>query len=195
MRFPRPHVPSTAGGRAAPAPILGRAALSSRPYSCAAGAAAVAVALAVVALTSASGALGASGKAAEFFARNPHGNVSCAMYDGYAGSTEAMCESAGRGGEARSALSAGGRVTVCIARVSSHNACNLGNAGDLTPTYGYGRKVSVGRFRCQVLRRGVRCTVASSGKGFLFNPGKTTAVGGASLRRVKTIKLALPFQG
>ena len=49
--------------------------------------------------------------------------------------------------------------------------CGLGgNAGLNTPTFGYGHRITVGRFRCAVLHNGVMCTVISSGKGFLFNP-------------------------
>jgi hypothetical protein len=37
------------------------------------------------------------------------------------------------------------------------------------PPLAYGKQITVGRFRCQSLEIGVRCTVIQSGKGFLIN--------------------------
>jgi sugar lactone lactonase YvrE len=45
-------------------------------------------------------------------------------------------------------------------------AIPLGLGGRATP---YGAQVTVGRFRCQSLRSGIKCTVTSTGKGFRFN--------------------------
>jgi hypothetical protein len=45
------------------------------------------------------------------------------------------------------------------------------------PRLGYGRQLTVGRFRCLSLRSGVRCTVIRSGKGFLINRSGVTRVG------------------
>ncbi len=146
---------------------------------------AVTATLVLVAL-GAPGAHAAARNAAEFFARNPHGTVSCAIYSGYAGATTAFCESVSSKREAKTSLSASGLVSVCVSHNPRSNACNLGNAGEGSPTLGYGRRVTVGRFRCSVLRAGVKCVVIASGKGFLFSSKKTAAVGGARVRRVSS---------
>lgn len=44
------------------------------------------------------------------------------------------------------------------------------------PSLAYGKRVSVGRFRCQSQRSGLKCTVIESGKGFLFNRRGATSV-------------------
>jgi hypothetical protein len=62
------------------------------------------------------------------------------------------------------------------------SSCEVGNAGERTPTFGYGHTVTVGRFRCTVLHTGVRCVVTATGKGFLFSATRTSAVGGATVR-------------
>ena len=51
------------------------------------------------------------------------------------------------------------------------------------PTLGFGKQVTVGRFRCVSLRTGVSCTVISSGSGFLFNTGGVKNV------RTRTMRL------
>lgn len=130
---------------------------------------------------SASSARPARLRAVEFFARSPYGNISCAVYDGYAGPPIAFCESVGPRGESKTSLNAGGEVLTCSAHSTRTNSCGLGNAGVRTPTYNYGRKVAVGRFRCVVLRKGVECTVRATGAGFLFNPRKASSVGGAHI--------------
>jgi hypothetical protein len=124
----------------------------------------------------------ASPTAAEFFARSPHGGITCAMYDGGPGPSEALCESYSSKRESKATLEANGRVVACASRATTTNGCDLGNAGEDTPTLGYGKKVTVGRFRCVVERQGVKCTVLATGKGFLFNPAETVAVGGAQTR-------------
>jgi hypothetical protein len=65
---------------------------------------------------------GAAQGAAEFLARGPSGNatVSCAIYDGYAGQTEALCEHISAPAESKATLSADGSVVLCtrpLARV------------------------------------------------------------------------------
>ena len=42
---------------------------------------------------------------------------------------------------------------------------------------GYGKQITVGRFRCLSQRSGVTCTVIQSGKGFLINSAGITRVG------------------
>lgn len=122
-------------------------------------------------------AIGASRDAIEFFARTPQGTASCAIYSHYAGSTEAFCEGYLPGRESKATVNARGKVSICASSVTRSNHCRLGNAGDGTPTFPAGHKVSIGHFRCVVTRSGVRCVVTPSGKGFLFNPNKATRVG------------------
>jgi hypothetical protein len=144
------------------------------------------LALAVAGVPLVAGALGAPAAGAapknaiEFFARTPHGTASCAIYDHYAGSTEAFCESFRPGRESKAAVNGRGKVSICASKNTRADRCGLGNAGENTPTFGKGRKVTVGAFRCAVERRGVRCVVIASGKGFLFNPSRAIRVGPGS---------------
>jgi len=118
-----------------------------------------------------------SGKSIEFFARTPHGIASCAIYAGSGASTEAFCESFRPQRESKATVSARGKVSICASRQTSSDRCRLGNAGEGTPTFGYGHRVTIGPFRCAVQPKGVRCVVAASGKGFLFNPIRAVRVG------------------
>jgi hypothetical protein len=68
-------------------------------------------------------------------------------------------------------LSLDGRFNVAVTRAS---AGPLGIGGRDDP---YGTKVTVGRFRCVILRSAIRCTVVQSGKGFLFNSARVRRVG------------------
>jgi hypothetical protein len=120
-------------------------------------------------------------QAMEFYAHSPYGSISCAVYNGYGGLSVAFCESVGPHGEAKTSLNASGEVQTCSSRTTQKDTCGLGNAGTRTPTYKDGRSVTVGRFRCAVLRKGVQCTVRATGVGFLFNPRTTSAVGGAHI--------------
>ena len=45
------------------------------------------------------------------------------------------------------------------------------------PPLAYGRQITVGRFRCESLFTGMRCTVVQSGKGFLINRDGVSRVG------------------
>jgi hypothetical protein len=138
------------------------------------------LALAVSPIGGPSAASAAPRTAIEFFARTPHGNASCAIYDGYGGSAEAFCESYRTGRESKATVNSQGKVSICASHSSSTDNCGLGNAGLNTPTFGYGHSVTVGHFRCAVLHSGVMCTVVASGKGFLFDPNRAVKVGPAS---------------
>jgi hypothetical protein len=117
---------------------------------------------------------------AEFHAPSPHGKgITCAMYDRAREPGTVLCESYGPGRESIATLDAHGRVAICATRNPRENMCDLGNAGEGTPTFGYGRRITVGRFRCLVLRKGVECRITATGKGFLFNPARAVRVGGA----------------
>ena len=136
-------------------------------------------------LPSAATASGGGKTAAEFFARISGKTVTCAMYDGRAGRST-LCETSRSGFEAKATLEPSGVVRACSVKASKlANRCDLGNAGIGTPTYRAGRKVTVGRFSCQVLSGGVRCVVTKTGRGFVFTPSKITGVGGATVRTTK----------
>jgi hypothetical protein len=134
--------------------------------------------------TACPGSAGAARSAAEFYARTAAGKtVSCAIYDGYAGSTEALCEFASGRTQAKATLGADGSVVLCRTHSLASNRCNLGNAGEGSPSYGVGRTVTVGRFACTVRAAGVCCVLTASGEGFLLGPRRLRGVGGASVRR------------
>jgi hypothetical protein len=154
----------------------------------------VLLAVAIAAAAQGLGALGAQSAGAtpknaiEFFARTRHGTASCAMYYLYAGSTAAFCESFRPGRESKATVNGRGKVSICVSRETRSDRCGLGNAGENTPTFRVGRKVTVGPFRCAVRREGVRCVVIASGKGFLFSPARAVRVGPHS-----KVALAVPL--
>lgn len=118
-------------------------------------------------------------KEAEFYAPSSLGSISCAIYDGYGGLHEAFCESFSVHGEAKTTLKANGRVHICRSRNLRVDKCGLGNAGERSPTIAYGHAVTIGHFKCTVLHTGIKCTVAPTGKGFLFSAARTVALSGA----------------
>jgi hypothetical protein len=125
---------------------------------------------------------GAVTGAKEFYARVAGGKtVTCAVYDGYLDQHEALCEYTSSRSEAKATLSGDGSVVLCRSHSISSNHCELGDAGVGSPTYAPGKTVKVGRFSCAVQKAGVRCTIAASGKGFLFGPKRLRAVGGATV--------------
>jgi hypothetical protein len=73
-------------------------------------------------------------------------------------------------------LKPSGATAICVPHGGT-DTCGEGNFGEGTPHYGVGKTVSVGRFRCEVLQAGVRCTVAATGKGFLISKTTTARVG------------------
>lgn len=111
-----------------------------------------------------------------------HAHISCAVYDGHTGPAEALCEDSVPGRVAHVTLTPDGTILTCLSSNVRTNSCELGNAGERTPTFGYGHVVTVGRFRCTILHTGVRCVVTATGKGFLFSATRTSAVGGATVR-------------
>jgi hypothetical protein len=150
------------------------------PVGAAAALAVVAAGAVSPSVAGASAARPARLTAAEFHAPSPRGKeITCAMYDRAREPGTVLCESYGPGRESKAALDAQGRVALCATHNSPANTCDLGNAGVGTPTYGYGRQVTVGRFRCLVMRKGVECKIVATGKGFLFSPARAVRVGGA----------------
>jgi hypothetical protein len=118
---------------------------------------------------------------AEFYAQST-AHITCGVYDGHGGLAQAGCEDLGPGRVARVTLEPNGTIVTCSSPNVRTNPCDVGNVGEGTPTYGYGHAVTVGRFRCGVLRAGVRCVVLATGKGFLFGPRRTVALAGATVR-------------
>jgi hypothetical protein len=74
-----------------------------------------------------------------------------------------------RGNGAVSICRVGGNSTRC------HLACSCDEGP--TPVLAYGQEQMVGRFRCESLRTGMRCTVVRTGKGFLINKNRAARVG------------------
>lgn len=105
---------------------------------------------------------------------SPSHNIACGMFDN---SSFRYVDCQSRVPPQHVTMNAAGRVTVCRQR-GTENSCNLGDPGEgVIPTLGYGRQITVGRFRCLSLRSGVRCTVIRSGKGFLINSDGVRRIG------------------
>lgn len=122
-----------------------------------------------------------------FLTRAPGGGVECGLVDapGPTYNHQVFCESHRLHKlllqEAK--LTPDGQVVICIEHgVRNPYGCNFGNAGEGTPTYRSGKRVTVGRFRCVVLRTGVKCLVIATGQGFLMTLDKVIPVGGATVR-------------
>jgi hypothetical protein len=124
---------------------------------------------------------GAQPESLEFYAAQPgtRYKLQCAIY---AGLGEAFCTSFPPR-EGKATVDADGNVVLCRAPKGAENVCLVGNVGEGVRTLRTGQHVSVGTFRCSVLRSGVKCVVRASGKGFLFSFRRERAVGGASLER------------
>ncbi len=149
------------------------------------------LASAAIALTAGAEAAGATAAgsarvtAVEFRAPNPSGKgITCAMYDGPGEPANVLCESYGPGRESTATLDAKGRVGLCSTYNFRVKPCPLGDAGTGTPTFHYGRQVTVGRFHCAVTRQGVECRVRATGAGFLFSPRRERRIGGAAAARI-----------
>jgi hypothetical protein len=110
-------------------------------------------------------------KAASFY--SPSHNLSCEIDDGHAALVRVYCQSLNPPHSVQMGLD--GQLKICSG-ASAATRC-LGNAGEHTPILGYGKQVTVGRFRCRSEQAGVTCTVVRSGKGFLINTAGVTPVG------------------
>jgi hypothetical protein len=103
---------------------------------------------------------------AEFWA--PGRKVGCRMGD-YPGGRDssaggAFCFSGTK--PLTASIRLGGRIYLCPVRGQKY--C-YGGIVKRRPVLAYGEEKTVGRFRCESLRRGVRCTKTKTGKGFLLN--------------------------
>jgi hypothetical protein len=78
----------------------------------------------------------------------------------------------------KATIRADGAVSICRVHGNS-NRCHILCSCDEgpTPKLAYGKEMVVGRFRCQSLRTGMRCTLIRSGKGFLINKTRATKIG------------------
>jgi hypothetical protein len=125
-------------------------------------------------------ATAAKTQVAEFYVGTARGVV-CVIED-EPDNVEVVCYSTRPGFSQKAMLDAGGGLSLCAVHGrESEIRCQLGNAGERTPTLNAGRRITIGRFRCLVLHAGVRCTVIATGKGFLMTADKTVPVGGASI--------------
>ena len=103
---------------------------------------------------------------------SPSGNIECWMYDGTSGRFGAPRVGCTSKTPPKSViLAADGRLTV--RRNPFSCGCDEPDARRL----GYGRQITVGRFRCVSQETGVTCTVITSGKGFLFNRDGVSRIG------------------
>jgi hypothetical protein len=100
----------------------------------------------------------------------PSGNIECVLVDTHA---RAAVDCHSFRPPQRVRLYPGGQLKICR---GSEARCKIGNDGEI-PTLDYGRRITVGRFRCKSLRSGVRCIVLRSGKGFLINRAGVKRVG------------------
>lgn len=107
---------------------------------------------------------------------SPSRNIACGMFDD---SSVRYVECQSRVPPQKARMDARGRVTICRDRTPNvNNDCNLGDPGEgVIPVLPYGKQITVGRFRCQSLQIGIRCTVIQSGKGFLINRDGVRRVG------------------
>jgi hypothetical protein len=110
-------------------------------------------------------------KTASFY--SPSRNLICEIDDGYAGYVRVYCQSLNPPHSVHMGLD--GQLKICSG-ASAATRC-IGNAAEQTPILGYGKQVTVGRFRCRSEQAGVTCTVIKSGKGFLINRAGITRVG------------------
>jgi hypothetical protein len=109
-------------------------------------------------------------KQAVVFGRSPL-RVSCEMRDdgSDSGSYVYCWVGLGRSGTPHVRMGPSGRIDKVV-----RQALPTGLGG---PTLPYGKHVSTGRFRCESRRSGLRCTVARTGKGFVFNNSGAKRVG------------------
>jgi hypothetical protein len=119
-------------------------------------------------------------KVSEFFVATAPG-VGCFIVAEAGGGT-VVCYTETRSFEQKATLSVSGEVQVCARHVHAFaDDCELGNAGEGTPTFKAGKRIVLGAFRCQVVRYGVSCTVIATGKGFYMTAHHVTSVGGAAI--------------
>lgn len=114
-----------------------------------------------------------NGKSTRAYFFSPSGNLDCQMGDDGKRHAAVICQS--HTPPSYVGMDVDGRLHIC------RGVGCVGNPGVIDvpkPTVlGYGRQITVGRFRCQSLQIGFRCTVIRSGKGFLINRDGVSRVG------------------
>jgi hypothetical protein len=100
---------------------------------------------------------------------SPSRNLSCEMADRDARGSYVYCQSVKAPKNVRMSLD--GQLKICRG-----TKC-LRNPAENTPTLGYGRKMTIGRFACSSKKSGVKCRVIRSGKGFLISRASIRLVG------------------
>jgi hypothetical protein len=103
---------------------------------------------------------------------SPSRNLSCELADHGPAGSHVTCASL----KASHWVSMGldGRLKIC-----PRGPRCVGNWGERTPfrLLAYGRRITVGRFRCSSLQSGMKCVVISSGRGFLIDKVLVRRVG------------------
>ena len=107
-------------------------------------------------------------KSARFY--TPSRNLFCEMADRDARGSYVYCQGFKPPHNVRMSLD--GRLKICRG-----TRCSIGNPAANTPTLGYGKQITVGRFRCRSQRSGITCRVIRSGKGFLIDSKAVRRVG------------------
>ncbi len=113
-------------------------------------------------------------KVSEFRARLASGQIGC----GIAVAHQLVCEGVPHASTPLvqvAKLRRNGALARCTQRAADPS-CFQGDFGEGIPTFRPGRQVRLGPFACTVLKTGVRCAVAASGKGFRITPTAVTPV-------------------
>jgi hypothetical protein len=102
---------------------------------------------------------------------SPSRNLECEMADLGGAGTHVICQSFKAPHSVW--MAANGRLRICRGQ-----RC-VGNFGDSTHfrRLGYGKRLTVGRFRCASLQAGMKCVVIRSGRGFLIDKVRVRQIG------------------
>jgi hypothetical protein len=105
--------------------------------------------------------------------RSPSGNIRCSLSDVRGAHVNCWSVESPK----RVQMDAGGRLTICRGRIPClESGCGCVEGFDF-PKLAYGRSIAFAPFRCTSLMSGVRCTVTSSGRGFLISRAALTRIG------------------
>lgn len=116
---------------------------------------------------------------------SPSRNLSCEMADGDARGSYVHCQSKSRPHSVR--MTPTGRLKLC------RGVGCLGDPASNTRMLGYGQRISVGRFQCVSRHAGVKCTVTTSGNGFVIDNTSVHRVRLAASRRASYRTYQLPW--
>ena len=132
-----------------------------------------------------------------FFARTSNGSLAaCNMYDWPGYPEDGVICASGTGGSSprfqEAKVLRNSRVQVCT---DSPGCPWTFDDPDPGLTFGVGKSVTVGPFRCRVLQAGVQCTVIATGNGFLINTHEAVRVGSAAPKPRTGSRPAVPVLG